>query len=90
MSNLRELEHSISLAMQADQFSLRKMMRTVKDAQKAGKPFEMMIYPKSRHGVSDPALVKHMQTLIVDFIMRTLTPGGARASGADARPTAKR
>ena len=58
--------------------------------QKAGKPFEMMIYPKSRHGVSDPALVKHMQTLIVDFIMRTLTPGGARASGADARPTAKR
>jgi ATP-dependent helicase HrpA len=43
MSNLRELEHSISLAMQADQFSLRKMMRTVKDAQKAGKPFDKLL-----------------------------------------------
>jgi dipeptidyl aminopeptidase/acylaminoacyl peptidase len=58
--------------------------------QKAGKPFEMMIYPKSRHGVSDPALVKHMQTLIVDFIMRTLTPEGARAAGPGSLPTAKR
>jgi ATP-dependent helicase HrpA len=43
MSPLRELEHSISLAMQADQFSLRKMMRAVKDSEKAGKPFDRLL-----------------------------------------------
>ena len=40
MSTLREIEQSISLAMQADQFSLRKMLRAVKDSEKAGKPFD--------------------------------------------------
>jgi dipeptidyl-peptidase-4 len=49
------------------------------ELQKAGRPFEMMIYPRSRHGVSDPALVKHMRTLMVDFIDRHLlgSPRGA-------------
>jgi dipeptidyl-peptidase-4 len=49
------------------------------ELQKAGKPFEMMLYPKSRHGLSDPALVKHMRTLMVDFIDRHLL-GAAAAS----------
>ena len=43
MLNLRELEQSISLAMQADQFSLRKMLRGVKDAEKAGKPHDRLL-----------------------------------------------
>jgi dipeptidyl-peptidase-4 len=42
--------------------------------QKAGKPFEMMLYPKSRHGVLDADLVKHMRYLMLDFVMRSLTP----------------
>ena len=36
-----------------------------------------MLYPRSRHGVSDPMLVKHMRQLMVDFIVRTLKPAGA-------------
>ena len=40
MPTLREIEQSISLAMQVDHFSLRKMLRAVKDAEKFGKPFE--------------------------------------------------
>lgn len=44
------------------------------ELQKAGKPFRMMIYPKSRHGVGDPYLVKHLQTLMLDFILETLKP----------------
>ncbi|HEV8113079.1 MAG TPA: S9 family peptidase [Planctomycetota bacterium] len=46
--------------------------------QKAGKPFRMMLYPKSRHGVGDPVLVKHLQSTMLDFIEETLlrTPGG--------------
>ena len=44
------------------------------ELQKAGKPFELMLYPKSRHGVSDPALARHMRQTMVDFILRTLKP----------------
>ncbi|MEZ6031550.1 MAG: ATP-dependent RNA helicase HrpA [Planctomycetaceae bacterium] len=43
MSSLREIEKSISLAMQGDQFSLRKMLRAVKEAEKAGKPFDRLL-----------------------------------------------
>jgi dipeptidyl-peptidase-4 len=58
--------------------------------QKAGKPFELMLYPKSRHGVTDPALVRHMRQLMFDFTMRTLAPGspaqpGTRTTAASAR-----
>jgi dipeptidyl-peptidase-4 len=40
--------------------------------QKAGKPFRMMLYPKSRHGVADPQQVKHLQGAMLDFIRETL------------------
>ena len=61
------------------------MQNTVQFAyelQKAGKPFELMLYPKSRHGVSDPKLVKHMRERMLDFTLRTLKP--------DAGPTGTR
>jgi len=31
-----------------------------------------MVYPKSRHGVTDPYLVKHMRQMMTDFIMENL------------------
>jgi len=31
-----------------------------------------MVYPKSRHGVTDPLLVKHMRTLMTEFIVANL------------------
>jgi dipeptidyl aminopeptidase/acylaminoacyl peptidase len=40
--------------------------------QKAGKPFRMLLYPKSRHGVADPQQVKHLQGAMLDFIRETL------------------
>lgn len=40
--------------------------------QKAGKQFELMLYPKSRHGVVDPQLVKHMRQMMTDFIIANL------------------
>ena len=42
--------------------------------QKAGKPFEMMLYPKSRHGFLDEDLVKHMRYVMLDFVTRNLKP----------------
>jgi dipeptidyl-peptidase 4 len=42
------------------------------ELQRAGKPFELMLYPKSRHSVTDPQQVKHLRTVMLDFIERTL------------------
>jgi len=44
------------------------------ELQRAGKPFELMLYPKSRHGVNDPLLVKHLREKMLDFTLRTLKP----------------
>jgi dipeptidyl-peptidase-4 len=41
------------------------------ELQKAGKPFEMMIYPRQRHGFSDPLLNAHLRQLMFDFIVRS-------------------
>jgi dipeptidyl-peptidase-4 len=40
--------------------------------QKAGKPFRMMLYPKARHAVIDAAQVKHMRSLMLEFVEETL------------------
>ena len=53
------------------------------ELQRAGKPFELMIYPRSRHGITDPRLNKHLQQTIFDFVMRTVGAGG-RPAGATA------
>jgi dipeptidyl-peptidase-4 len=42
------------------------------ELQKAGKPFRLMLYPKARHGVTDPALVKHLRAAMLAFIVETL------------------
>jgi dipeptidyl-peptidase-4 len=42
------------------------------ELQRAGKQFELMLYPKSRHGVTDPLLVKHMRQMMTDFILANL------------------
>jgi dipeptidyl aminopeptidase/acylaminoacyl peptidase len=47
-------------------------MQFVYELQKAGKQFELMLYPKSRHGVSEPLLVKHMRQMMTDFIVANL------------------
>ena len=47
------------------------------ELQKAQKPFQLMLYPKSRHGVSDPQLVKHMRVMMYQFVLDHLKPAGA-------------
>jgi dipeptidyl-peptidase-4 len=42
------------------------------ELQKAGKPFRLMMYEKSRHGVTDPDLVKHMRQMMFDFTLERL------------------
>jgi dipeptidyl-peptidase 4 len=55
-----------------DNVHMQNTMQFVYELQKAGKPFELMLYPKSRHGVTDPLLVKHMRQMMTDFIVANL------------------
>jgi dipeptidyl-peptidase-4 len=54
------------------------------ELQKAGLPFRYMTYPRSRHGVSEPALVAHLRATMLAFIEETLL-GGATATGSETR-----
>jgi dipeptidyl-peptidase 4 len=40
--------------------------------QKADREFRLMLYPKSRHGVTDPLLVRQMRQMMTDFILANL------------------
>lgn len=57
-----------------DNVHVQNTIQFVYALQKAGKQFEMMLYPKSRHGVTDPDLVKQLHTLSFAFVMRNLKP----------------
>lgn len=45
------------------------------ELQKAGKPFRLMLYPESRHGITDPLLVKHLREMMLAFTLEHLKPG---------------
>lgn len=51
-------------------------MQLAYELARAGKPFRLMIYPKSHHGVTDPLLVKHMRQAMLEFIEETLLAAG--------------
>ena len=54
----------------------------VYELQQADKTFEMMVYPRQRHGVTDPRLNKHLHQLMFDFIMGSV--GDTPPSGSSA------
>jgi dipeptidyl-peptidase 4 len=55
------------------------------ELQKAQKPFQLMLYPKSRHGVTDPALVKHLRSTMLDFVLEHLKPEASTTGAAASR-----
>lgn len=55
-----------------DNVHMQNTIQFAYELQKAGKPFQLMLYPKSRHGVVDPLLVKHMRETMTDFILTNL------------------
>jgi len=55
-----------------DNVHMQNTIQFIWELEKAQKPFELMLYPKSRHGVTNPALVFHMQTLMLEFIRKNL------------------
>jgi len=55
-----------------DNVHVQNTIQFAYELQKAGKPFQLMLYPKSRHGVTDPLLVRHMRQMMTDFILENL------------------
>jgi dipeptidyl-peptidase 4 len=55
-----------------DNVHMANTVQFLYELQKSGKQVQFMIYPKSRHGVTDPILVKHMQQMMTDFIVGNL------------------
>lgn len=53
-----------------DNVHVQNTLQFAYELQRANRPFEMMLYPRSRHGISDPRLNFHMRTLMLDFILR--------------------
>jgi dipeptidyl-peptidase-4 len=59
-----------------DNVHMANTMQFVYELEKANKPFELLLYPKSRHGVAEPLLVKQMRERMLEFTLRTLKPEG--------------
>lgn len=55
-----------------DNVHMQNTIQFIYELQKGGKQFELMLYPKSRHGVTDPLLLKHMRQMMTDFIVANL------------------
>ena len=55
-----------------DNVHVQNTIQFTYELQKAGKQFQLMLYPKSRHGVTDPLLVKQMRTMMTEFILTNL------------------
>jgi len=55
-----------------DNVHLQNTVQFAYELQKGGKSFELMLYPKSRHGLTEPLLVRHLRGLMLEFILRTL------------------
>ncbi len=60
-----------------DNVHLANTLQFAYELQRAEKPFQLMLYPRSRHGVTDPALVKHLRATMLDFVVQHLRPGTA-------------
>jgi dipeptidyl-peptidase-4 len=55
-----------------DNVHLQNTMQLVYELQKAGKQFDLMLYPTARHGVTNPLQVRHMRQMMTEFILRNL------------------
>ncbi|MEA2572542.1 MAG: dipeptidyl-peptidase 4 [Acidobacteriota bacterium] len=55
-----------------DNVHIQNTIQFIYELEKAGKQFEFMVYPKSRHGVTEPLLNKHLHQLMFDFVMRNV------------------
>lgn len=57
-----------------DNVHVQNTMQLIYELQRANKPFSLMLYPKSRHSVTDPALVRNLRGLMLNYTLEHLKP----------------
>jgi dipeptidyl-peptidase-4 len=55
-----------------DNVHMQNSVQFIDALQKAGKQFDLMIYPRSRHGVVQPQRLKHLREMMTNFILENL------------------
>jgi len=55
-----------------DNVHLSNTLQFADALQNAGKQFDLMVYPKNRHGIADPQQRAHMQQMMTDFFIKNL------------------
>jgi dipeptidyl aminopeptidase/acylaminoacyl peptidase len=55
-----------------DNVHMANTMQLVHALQKAGKQFDLMIYPSNRHGITDPMQVYHQYRMMTEFFQTSL------------------
>lgn len=68
-----------------DNVHVQNSVQLAYEMQKLGKPFEMMFYPRSRHGFTDARLTKHLRQVMFDFVLRAAGVPGTPTSTAAVR-----
>jgi dipeptidyl-peptidase 4 len=59
-----------------DNVHVQNTLQFAYELQKAQKPFQLMLYPQSRHSVTDPLLAKHLRAMMFGFVLEHLRPEG--------------
>lgn len=55
-----------------DNVHIQNSVQFIDALQKAGKQFDLMVYPRSRHGVVQPQRLKHLREMMTNFILENL------------------
>ncbi len=55
-----------------DNVHVQNSMQFIYELQKEGRQFDLMLYPKARHGIEDPQQLYHLRTLMTNFILENL------------------
>jgi len=58
--------------MMDDNVHMQNATKLAYELQKAGKQFDMMIYPTQRHGLNNPDQVKHWYTMMTEWVVKNL------------------
>lgn len=55
-----------------DNVHMQNSVQLIYELQKAGKEFDLMVYPRARHGVREPELVWHLRRRMTDWLLENL------------------
>ncbi len=58
--------------MMDDNVHMQNTTQFIYELQKAGKQFDLMLYPTQRHGVTDPRQAHHMYTMMTEYLLKNL------------------